>query len=89
MAARDPDNVEWARELARSYVRAADLVAATNDRQRALNLYQAAIDAEQRLLQGHPTDGQLKAELDTYRERREQLFKRPPGAPTRSPDPST
>ena len=66
LAARDPNNAEWQRDLSVSYDRVGDISAARGDRDGALLDYQAAFDTSKKLTEKDPNNTLWQEDLARY-----------------------
>ncbi len=69
MAAADPTNSEWQRDLSVSHERLGDLARAAGDSTAARTAYQASLDIAARLAAADPTNSEWQRDLSISHER--------------------
>ncbi len=79
LAARDPNNAEWQRDLSVSYNKIGDISAARGDRDGALKAYKDGLDIRKQLAARDPNNAEWQRDLSvSYNDRRHQRRPRRP-----------
>jgi hypothetical protein len=73
LAAADPTNSEWQRDLSVSHNKLGDVAVAARDLEAARTAYQASLDIAERLAAADPTNTTWRRDLQTARQRMNDL----------------